>query len=80
MNWWTAKQSRISIPENATVADLIELLKKCPQDYPVCNADEGSLCEICVATDSRDKQVQIYQVYNQNKNFYIIDVTNNKRG
>lgn len=60
MNWWTAKQSRISIPENATVADLIELLKKCPQDYPVCNADEGSLCEICVAIDGRDKQVQIY--------------------
>ena len=60
MNWWTAKQNRISIPENATVADLIELLKKCPQDYPVCNVDEGLLCEICIATDGRDKQVQIY--------------------
>ena len=60
MNWWTAQQKRISIPENATVADLIELLKQCPQDYPICDADSSSLCEICIATDGHDKEVQIY--------------------
>ncbi len=60
MDWFKAQQIRTSIPQNATVADLIAILQKLPQDWPVVNADEGSLCEICVATDGRDKQVQLY--------------------
>lgn len=60
MDWFKAQQNTIGIPQNATVADLIAILQKLPQNYPVVNSDEGELCEIVVATDGRDKQVQIY--------------------
>lgn len=42
------------------MAELIDMLKKCPQNYPVCNADGGFLCEICIVMEGSDKQVQIY--------------------
>lgn len=60
MDWLKAQQIQTSIPQNATVADLIAILQKLPQDWPVANADEGPLCEIVVATDGRDKMVSIY--------------------
>ena len=60
MDWFKARQTTTGIPQNATVADLIAILQTLPQDYPVVNSDEGPLCEIVVATDGRDKQVQIY--------------------
>lgn len=60
MDWLKAQQITTGIPQNATVADLIAILQKLPQDWPVVNSDEGPLCEIVVATDGRDKQVQIY--------------------
>lgn len=60
MDWFKAQQIKTSIPQNATVADLIAILQKLPQDWPVTNADEGPLCEIVVATDGRDKTVEIY--------------------
>lgn len=60
MDWLKAQQIRTDIPQNATVADLIAILQKLPQDWPVVNADEGPLCEIMVATDGRDKMVGIY--------------------
>lgn len=60
MDWLKAQQIQTSIPQNATVADLIAMLQKLPQDWPVTNADEGPLCEIMVATDGRDKMVSIY--------------------
>jgi hypothetical protein len=60
MDWLRAQQIRTAIPQNATVADLIAILQKLPQDWPVVNADEGPLCEICIATDGQDKSVAIY--------------------
>ena len=60
MDWLKAQQIRTGIPQNATVADLIAILQKLPQNWPVVNADEGPLCEIVVATDGSDKQVQVY--------------------
>lgn len=51
MDWFKSQQIKTSIPQNATVADLIAILQKLPQDWPVTNADEGPLCEIVVATD-----------------------------
>ena len=60
MAWWITKQNRIAIQEGTTVAELIDMLKKCPQNYPVCNADGGFLCEICIVMEGSDKQVQIY--------------------
>ena len=60
MDWLKAQQIQTSIPQNATVADLIAILKKLPQNWPVGNSDEGPLCEITVATDGRDKIVEIY--------------------
>ena len=60
MDWLKAQQITTGIPQNATVADLIAILQKLPQDWPVVNSDEGPLCEIVVATDGRDKQVQVY--------------------
>ena len=60
MDWLKAQQIQTSIPQNATVADLIAILQKLPQDWPVVNADDGPLCEITVATDGRDKLVSIY--------------------
>lgn len=60
MDWLKAQQIKTSIPQNATVADLIAILQKLPQDWPVVNADSGPLCEINIATDGRDKEVAIY--------------------
>lgn len=60
MNWLKAQQITTGISQNATVADLIAILQKLPQDWPVGNADAGPLCEIVVATDGRDKIVEIY--------------------
>ena len=60
MDWFKAQKITTGIPQNATVADLIAILQKLPQDWPVTNADEGPLCEIVVATDGHDKQAQIY--------------------
>lgn len=60
MDWFKSQQIKTSIPQNATVADLIAILQKLPQDWPVTNADESPLCEIVVATDGRDKTVEIY--------------------
>lgn len=60
MDWLKAQQITTGIPQNATVADLIAMLQKLPQDWPVTNADEGPLSEIMVATDGRDKMVSIY--------------------
>ena len=60
MDWLKAQQIRTGIPQTATVADLIAILQKLPQNWPVVNADEGPLCEIVVATDGRDKIVEIY--------------------
>lgn len=59
MNWLKTIQERIGIhPE--TVADLIETLKKCPQNWPIRNADDGHFCEINIATDGIDKEVSLY--------------------
>lgn len=60
MDWLKAQQIRTGIPQNATVADLIAILQKLPQNWPVVNADEGPLCEITVATDGLNKIVEIY--------------------
>ena len=60
MDWLKAQQIQTSIPQNATVADLIAILQKLPQDWPVTNADDGPLCEIMIATDGVDKTVSIY--------------------
>lgn len=60
MDWLKAQQITTGIPRNATVADLIAILQKLPQDWPVVNADAEPLCEIVVATDGRDKIVEIY--------------------
>ena len=60
MDWLKAQQIQTGIPQNATVADLIAILQKLPQDWPVGDADGGPLCEITVATDGRDKIVEIY--------------------
>lgn len=60
MDWWKAKQQKIAIPEGTNVAQLIVMLLQLPLDYPVRNADGGSLCEINVATDGIDKEVAIY--------------------
>lgn len=42
------------------MAQLIVMLLQLPLDYPVRNADGGSLCEINVATNGIDKEVAIY--------------------
>lgn len=60
MDWLKAQQIQTSIPQNATVSDLIAILQKLPQDWPVMNADDGPLCEIMIATDGVDKMVSIY--------------------
>ena len=60
MDWLRAHQIKTSIPQNATVADLIAILQKLPQDWPVTNSDSGPLCEIMISTDGRDKEVAIY--------------------
>ena len=43
-----------------TVADLVKILQKCPQNYKIRNVDEGTFCEICVATDGVEKIVELY--------------------
>lgn len=59
MNWMIAKQKRAPVRAK-TVAELIELLKKCPQNWPITDADGGRFCEILVATDGKDKVVSLY--------------------
>lgn len=59
MNWLNAKQTRIAVTAN-TVAELINILKTCPQDWPVRNADSGQFCEITISTDGTDKEVALY--------------------
>ena len=60
MDWLKAQQIRTGIPQTATVADLIAILQKLPQDWPVVNADDGPLCENTVATDGQEKIVESY--------------------
>lgn len=59
MDWLNAKQTRIAVTAN-TVAELIDILKTCPQDWPVRNADSGQFCEITISTDGTDKEVALY--------------------
>lgn len=59
MDWWIAKQKTIPLDVD-TVADLIAVLKKCPQDYKIRDADGGQFCEIKIATDGTDKEVELY--------------------
>ena len=59
MDWFIAKQERRTVTAN-TVAELIEILKQCPQDWPIRTADSGEFCEINIATDGVDKEVSLY--------------------
>lgn len=60
MDWSKAKQQTIAIPEGTNVAQLIVMLLQLPLDYPVRNANGGSISEINVVTDGIDKEVAIY--------------------
>lgn len=59
MNWLKAKQTKIPL-EADTVAELIEALQKCPQDYKIRNSDEGEFCELSIATDGTESMVSLY--------------------
>lgn len=59
MDWWNCKQTRKAVRAK-TVADLIAILKTCPQNYDIRNADEGKFCEICIATDGVENIVELY--------------------
>lgn len=59
MNWLNAKRTRMAVKAN-TVAELIDILKTCPQDWPIRNADNGRFCGITISTDGTDKEVALY--------------------
>lgn len=59
MDWRTAKQVRQAITVS-TVSDLIAVLQKCPQDWPVCNPDECTFAGIMLANDGTNKLVELY--------------------
>ena len=59
MDWLKANQQRTGI-EPKTVAELIDILKKCPQDWPIHNADSEEFCEINVVTDGEENEVMLY--------------------
>lgn len=39
-----------------TVGELVELLKKCPQDYPIHNADSEKFCILAVVSSDSNKE------------------------
>ena len=43
-----------------TVRELIEELRKVPQDYPVITEDDGILCEVQEVQVMEDKKVAIW--------------------
>ena len=59
MNWFKAKQTKIPLKAD-TVAELIEALRQCPQDYKIRNSDEGEFCELNIATDGTESMVSLY--------------------
>lgn len=60
MDWLKAKQQTIPLNNVDTVADLIAILKKLPREYKLRNADEGTFCEINIATDGKENMVSLY--------------------